>query len=107
MVKWTVRLLRLMGRDPSKWGRNKDIDLLRIAAVTQKVTTKIKTAPYYPIRRLAVACHASQAWSNLSLRRELLNRLLLRWDKYTRVVPVLNHPGMERDLFAGIKAETT
>lgn len=105
MVKWTVRMLRLMGRDPTKWGRNGDIDLLRIAAVSQKVTTKIKTAPYFGKRRLAVGCHASQTWSNLSLRRELLNRLLLRWDKYTRVVPAFNHSGIERDLFAGIVEE--
>lgn len=105
MVKWTVRMLRLLGRDPTKWGRNGDIDLLRIAAVSQKVTTKIKTAPYYGSRRLAVGCHASQTWSNLSLRRELLNRLLLRWDKYTLAEPAYNHPGMERDLFAGVHTE--
>jgi len=105
MVKWTVRMLHLMGRDPTKWGRNGDIDLLRIAAVPQQVTTKIKTAPYYGTRRLAVGCHASQTAGNLSLRRELLNRLLLRWDKYTRVEPVYNHSGIERDLFAGVKAD--
>lgn len=102
MVRWTVRFLRLTGRNPAAWGRNGDIDLLRIAAVKQTATAKIHVAPYYPIRKLAVSCHASQTSGNLSLRRELLNRILMRWDKYTRVVPEPDQSGMERDLFDGI-----
>lgn len=102
-LKWMVRIMPLFGRNPAAFGRNKDIDLLRIAAVKQTVTTKINTAPYYRARRRAAGCHASQISGYHSLRRELLDRFLMRRDNFTRVIPPFDPKKMERDLFAGVK----
>jgi N-acetyl-1-D-myo-inositol-2-amino-2-deoxy-alpha-D-glucopyranoside deacetylase/mycothiol S-conjugate amidase len=105
IVKWMVRIMPFFGRDPSAWGRNKDIDLLRIAAVNQIVTTQIKTVPYFKTRSRAAACHASQMAGHRSLRRELFDRFLFRWDNYTLVYPPGLLKSKEHDLFAGIKEQ--
>lgn len=102
-LRWMVRLMPLFGRDPGAWGRNKDIDLRRIAAVRQTSTTRIHVSPYYKVRLRAAGCHASQAAGHRGWRRQLVDRFLFRWDKYTRVVPSMGHPLPECDLFAGVR----
>jgi mycothiol S-conjugate amidase len=103
MVKLLVKVLPVLGKDPTAWGRNRDINLLRIASVEQTVTTKIRITPYYEARRQAMQCHQSQLFGGGSnLFPEWLRKRLFRFDRYTRIVPPFGREKIERDLFAGI-----
>jgi LmbE family N-acetylglucosaminyl deacetylase len=59
-LKYAVRLMPLFGRDPRKFGRNGDIDLLQIVSWETPVHAKIDIRPYYEVKAAASACHASQ-----------------------------------------------
>lgn len=59
-IKFGVRVLPLFRQDPRKFGRNKDIDLLKIAAWDVPVTTKVGTKRFAEFKQRASACHASQ-----------------------------------------------
>jgi LmbE family N-acetylglucosaminyl deacetylase len=58
-MKWAVRLMQLFGRDPRKWGRNKDIDLTDLI-VEFPVHVRVNTRAMREIKRQASAQHASQ-----------------------------------------------
>ncbi len=60
MVKFGVRLLPLLRQDPTKFGRNKDINLLEIASWDVPATTRIDTRRFTKFKEAASACHASQ-----------------------------------------------
>lgn len=60
LLKLAVRILPLFGQDPRRFGRNKDIDLVQIAAWDVPVTTRIDTRRYARIKQAASDCHASQ-----------------------------------------------
>lgn len=101
-VRFMVRLMPLMGQDPRAFGQNKDINLLRIAQVDQKVTSQIDVFPYFAQRSAAAACHASQNFGG-SIVPAIVRKYLFRHDNYTRVVPpVTNNDNIETDLFADV-----
>ena len=101
LVKLAVRILPLFGQNPQAMGRNKDINIKRIAQVEQTVTTRIGIAPYFKARQQAARCHASQSSGSPS-RFAFLGRWLLRFDMFSRAVPPFEKGRVERDLFAGI-----
>jgi LmbE family N-acetylglucosaminyl deacetylase len=55
-----VRLMKLLGKDPRKWGRNHDIDLLSLAEVEFPVHARINYRPVSTLKDQASDCHASQ-----------------------------------------------
>ena len=59
-VRFAVFWMRLLGKDPRKVGRNKDIDLVEIASQSFPVHVKINYHPVLKQREQAAACHASQ-----------------------------------------------
>ncbi len=59
-VKFGVRLLPLLRQDPTKFGRNKDINLAQIASWDVPATTRIDTHRFAKFKAAASACHASQ-----------------------------------------------
>lgn len=106
-VKWFVRILPLLGRDPSKFGRNKDVDLRQIAAFQYPypVTTKLDVWPYYSIKQAASECHASQIGPSASFGGlpRWLQRQIFGYERYTRAEPAPDGQRLiERDLFEGI-----
>ncbi len=60
VVRFGVRVLPLFRQDPSKFGRNKDIDLKQIASWEVPTTTTIRSGDYSKVKERASACHASQ-----------------------------------------------
>jgi LmbE family N-acetylglucosaminyl deacetylase len=106
MLKLITRLMPLAGRDPRKWGKNQDIDLLSMAQHEFPLHAYIDVRSVAEIRNAAVACHASQL--DPGPRRGLFIRLMfkLAWsrtrDTFTRVHPPVNGRLKERDLFEGI-----
>jgi LmbE family N-acetylglucosaminyl deacetylase len=104
-AKLAVKILPLVGQDPAAMGRNKDIDLKRIAAQKQVVTTRIKISSYVEASQQASQCHASQISGGHSHFPDLLRKWLFRFDTYTRIIPQWADNRIERDLFAGIDEE--
>ena len=92
-LKFAVRLIRLFGGNPSKWGRNKDIDLASLAEVDFPTHVRIDYTKVAEQKTLASACHASQGGSQM--RRGVIGwvfRLLGEHDTYMRAYPPLQ-PG--------------
>jgi LmbE family N-acetylglucosaminyl deacetylase len=103
-LRFIVWLLRLVGRDPRRFGRNKDIDLASIAEVDFPTHAIIDYRAVADIRDRASRCHASQGGSSLTgglfgpIRRYFASKEL-----YMQAYPEPNGK-VERDLFAGVTA---
>ena len=105
LIHAAVRIMPLIGRDPSKVGRNADIDLAAIAREGGFPThARIDFRPVRQQRDEAAACHASQLEGDLPRGGPLswLLRLIDRHEMYMRAYPPANGNLKERDLFYGI-----
>jgi LmbE family N-acetylglucosaminyl deacetylase len=101
-LRTAIRLLRLFGRDPRRWGRNHDIDLVSIAEREFPIHARIDIRPVAERKARASACHASQ----LMPRPGFFGRLMFRFsdsaEVYMRARPPAPQGAHERDLFEGI-----
>jgi hypothetical protein len=86
-------------------GRNKDINIQRIAEVDQAVTTRIRITPYREASQQAAQCHASQTTGHRTRLIGYLTRWLPRYDTFSRAFPPFEKGALESDLFAGIGEE--
>lgn len=72
--RWFLRvmtnLMPLIGKDPTKWGRNGDINLKELAEVDFPVHVRINTRSVAEIKTRASAQHASQG--GIQMRRGLM-----------------------------------
>jgi LmbE family N-acetylglucosaminyl deacetylase len=103
-IRMTVTLWRILGKDPRKFGKNHDIDLLSIAEVHFPTHAIIKFGKYTGIRNEASACHSSQGGSRTSGGlMGWLQRILGSKDRFMRAYPE-PRPGekLEYDLFQGL-----
>ncbi len=105
MLRWAVRLLPLFGKDPHRFGKNGDIDLLSIVEEGEfPVHASIDYHAVDEQRQAASACHASQlggmpqrgplAW--------LMRRGRPRGPVYARHARGAMGKVRERDLFEGV-----
>jgi mycothiol S-conjugate amidase len=104
-AKIAVGALRLLGRDPRRFGQNNDIDAIRIVEETTPITTRIVCAAWQEPNRRARMSHRSQIGGMPPYNRlpRALTRRLLGAEHFTRVVPQWDAAkGLERDLFAGV-----
>jgi LmbE family N-acetylglucosaminyl deacetylase len=104
ILKIMVRLMPLMGQDPTALGRNKDIDLAEISRWHTPVHTQIDVEAYLRHKETASRAHASQYSGGPSYIRILphfMRRRFLRTESFTRAFPAPTG-GVERDLFAGV-----
>jgi LmbE family N-acetylglucosaminyl deacetylase len=104
VLKFWLFLLPLIGKDPSRYGLNQDIDLRRIAEWSQPIHARINVRPYLAQKLEAAACHRSQ----MSAMRDYpipncLRTWLMGVENFTRAYPPVEGRGrLSRDLFAGI-----
>jgi len=104
-LRTMVRIMPLLGKDPTKWGRNGDIDMTAIAAQNFPITTRINISSVKEIKENASACHRSQLEGG-SPSRSLLSKLIATLnphEDFMRAEPAANGIKMEKDLFAGVK----
>lgn len=101
-LRLMVRLFRLVGRDPRKFGRNQDIDLAAIAEVNFPTNAVIKYGAVADIRDAAAKCHASQGGASMTGGIFApIRRLFMAQEIYMRVYPPAIEK-VEKDLFAGV-----
>jgi len=104
MLRWAVRILPLVGRDPRHFGRNGDIDLVDLVESGDfPAHARIDYRSVQDKREAASACHASQLMA--PVRGGLvsrLTRLLGGKEVYMRAYPTVDGRLKETDLFAGV-----
>lgn len=103
-LKWATRLMPLFGKDPSKFGRNGDINLKELADVNFPVHVRLDVRAVTEIKSEAGACHNSQGGGQM--RRGLMgfvSRIFGEHEDYMRAYPPVDG-GFKRltDLFDGI-----
>ncbi len=101
-LRGIVRLMRLFGRDPRHFGRNKDIDLASLAETDFPIHASISIGEVLRLKEQAAACHASQG-GNFSGPVRWLQRWFGRSETFMRAIPAEPPPLLENDLFAGVE----
>lgn len=99
-----TRLMPLFGKDPTKWGRNGDINLKELAEVDFPIHARLDIRSVAEIKRQAGAQHASQG--GIQMRRGLMGFVTKvfgeREDFMQAFPPVAGEIKRKRDLFEGI-----
>ena len=107
MVRFFLRVGRLMGRDMTRFGRNQDINLVEIAQWDTPVHARIDVAAYLPAKERASIAHASQYSGGPSWLRAIpgpLRKRFTSFEAFTRAFPA-PAAGIETDLLAGVKLD--
>jgi LmbE family N-acetylglucosaminyl deacetylase len=103
-LRVATRLMPLVGVDPHKWGRNKDIDLTELTAFDFPVHVKVAVGSVSDAKTAASECHASQ--EGMAMRRGLMGfatRLMGEHENYMQAFPPVNGQRKPRsDLLSGI-----
>ena len=106
LLKFFVRVLPLFGRDPTKFGRNGDINLREITEHDYPPTTRIDVWPYYEIKQAASKCHTSQLDGGPGMFDRFprfIQRRLSGYETFRRVEPAADGQRLkEQDLFEGV-----
>jgi mycothiol S-conjugate amidase len=104
-MRAAVGVMRLLGRDPRRFGQNNDVDAVRIIEETTPITTTVECGDWLETNMRARMCHRSQLGGGPPLDRlpRALLRRLLGAEHFTRAIPAWQGGApRERDLFAGI-----
>lgn len=102
VLRWTVRLMPLFGKDPTKFGRNADIDLKDLAEVDFPVHVRLDVGSVSEIKKQAGAQHASQG--GVGMRQGIsgfLTRLFGEKEEFMRAYPPVENGRYKiaKDLF--------
>ena len=105
-LRFAVRVLPLIGKDPTRFGRNGDIDLADLVESGDfPVHTVINYRPVSAVKDDASLCHASQLPGGASLRRGPMRwaqMLIGQKEHFMRAYPPPMNGRREMDLFAGL-----
>jgi len=101
-LRFLVRLLPLLGKDPRKWGRNDDINLLEIVEHTYPVHAKINFRSVADLKEQASACHKSQLMPGTNGILWAIMRLFSGPESFMRAYPPATPSTRERDLFIDV-----
>jgi N-acetyl-1-D-myo-inositol-2-amino-2-deoxy-alpha-D-glucopyranoside deacetylase len=103
-LRFNVRLLKLLGKDPTKFGKNKDIDLTQMS-VEFPVHAMINYSAVSDKKNAAAMCHASQGGGRFT--RGFMR--LIAWligarsnDSFMLAEPVPENDLMIKDLYFGL-----
>jgi LmbE family N-acetylglucosaminyl deacetylase len=100
-LKFAVKLLPLIGKDPHKFGTNGDIDITMIAEVDYPTNARIDIRSVLKKKEQAGACHASQGGGRMGGGLvNFLMRLFSGREAFMRAYPLVR-PGekVAKDLF--------
>lgn len=100
-VQVAMLLMRLRGMDPTKAGRNKDIDFRKIGVDPKLITTSIDYRDYWETKRLASFEHGSQGGGTSFGRMlpQMVQKQIFGRETYIRAYPTPDAGLREKDLF--------
>jgi LmbE family N-acetylglucosaminyl deacetylase len=101
LLKLATRLMPLFGKDPTKFGRNGDINMKELAEVSFPIHVRLNVNSVATAKRKASECHASQG--GMQMRRGvvgLVMRLFGEKEEYMRAYPPVDSSfKLKADLF--------
>jgi LmbE family N-acetylglucosaminyl deacetylase len=101
LLRAAVRLMPLFGKDPTKFGRNGDINIKELADVTFPIHVRLNVRSAVDAKRKASECHASQG--GMQMRRGLMGfitKLFGEKEDYMQAYPPVNESFKRKyDLF--------
>jgi len=99
-MRMVVKLMPLVGKDPTKFGKNGDINFLEILKIDFPIHVHIHYRKYAAVREKASACYRSQGGDQQSgFFITWLERLFSSTESYMRYYPEPKHSGIRRDFF--------
>ncbi len=101
-VKLFVWIARLRRQDPTRFGRNHDIDLTKLGIPAARLHAHINFRRYWDVRNEASSAHASQGGGGggrAGFVPEWLQKLLMATETFIRAYPPAPDGFRERDLF--------
>ena len=105
MIKFMIRLLTILGKDPHHFGRNSDIDLVSIIENSNfPVHLRINIRSVRKIKDAAGKCHASQIMDMDSRPNPVrwFLRLIGDYEEFMRYYPPADSQLHEVDMFQGV-----
>jgi LmbE family N-acetylglucosaminyl deacetylase len=99
-----VLLMRLRGQNPTKVGRDRNIDLTKMGVSPRKISTYIDYGEYWEVKQTAMAQHSSQGGAG-GLRPMLpvwVEKKFLAKEAYVRAYPPAPEGLHEDDLFLNL-----
>ena len=105
VLRFGVFMMKLMGKDPSKFGRNGDIDLESIAKVSFPVNAVVNYFQVAEKKDRAAACHASQGGTQITSGGGIIGKIRHFFgakDQFMRAYPPADK-FIEHDLFEGLE----
>ncbi len=101
-LRTTVWLMKLTGKDPRRFGKNGDIDLVRVSEARFPINAKVDYRSVIDKKNQAVACHISQGGMRITVGfLDFFRKLFGISDQYMRAYPPATRR-RERDLFEGL-----
>ena len=106
-MRMMIRMMKLFGKDPTKFGKNEDIDLASIAEVTFPIHYRVSYRPVTKERDAAAACHASQGGGGgiTSGIMGTIRNLFTPYETFMQAQPAFTAARPQRDLFAGLNGK--
>lgn len=103
-LRMATRLMPLVGIDPSRFGRNKDVDLKALVDVDFPVHVRVDTRSVSDVAQAAALCHASQGGGQMrSGVMGFVRRMIGDREEYMRAYPpVQNGRRLGGDLLKGV-----
>ncbi len=98
-LRWMVFWMRLFGKDPRRWGKNGDIDLVSLAEVEFPTHVRINIRSVLKIKDQAGACHVSQGGEERRGLLDWLEYLIGGHEDFMRAYPPVNGSLQASDLF--------
>jgi LmbE family N-acetylglucosaminyl deacetylase len=106
-LRWIVRLMPLFRKDPSRWGRNGDIDLASLAIEDFPIHARIDYRPVADKKEQAAACHASQDGHRITAGiAGWIFRITDGKEAFIRAYPEPQPGQIESDLFSNLEDPT-
>ncbi len=104
LLRWVTRLMPIFGVDPSRFGRNKDVDLKALVEFDFPIHSRVKISAVSEVKVEAGACHASQGGGGMTRGwMGFFTRAFGESENYMRAYPPVNgNHRITSDLFDGI-----
>lgn len=102
LVKWFVRIMRLLRRDPHRFGQNRDVDLTQVGVEKEQIHVRLDVGPFLEVKERASACHKSQSGAGAPrMFPRFVQRRLLRHEYFVQAWPEGGR--WHGDLFEGLE----
>jgi LmbE family N-acetylglucosaminyl deacetylase len=101
-LKWFIRIMRLLGRDPRHFGQNHDVDLTRVGIPDEDIQVRLDVGRYVSFKEQAGACHQSQGGGGAQrFLPAFVRHRFMRYEFLMQIEPP--GAGPHSDLFEGLE----